>query len=85
MSELAGAGSDGAPEPLRRPARVRRLSGAVRESQRCRESWLEGGNAGPRDCLVQPRDQLPYSGEFQRERADLLNYMKAIFRRAPSL
>ena len=31
------------------------------------------------------RHELPYSGEFQRERADLLNYMKAVCRDAPSL
>ena len=31
------------------------------------------------------RHELPYSGEFQRERADLLNHMKAVCRRAPSL
>jgi len=31
------------------------------------------------------RHELPYSGEFQRERVDLLNHMKAVCRRAPSL
>ena len=31
------------------------------------------------------RHELPYSGEFQRERADLLNHMKAVCRGAPSL